>query len=383
MPYDADGNWIAYPDPSSDGSKDATGQPYNSDGTVGSGDGGVPTQPHGGSYPPSAPGPAQTTNNGGNNSSDEAAIKAQYQKAFGRDPDANELSTDLANAAKYGLTSSGPTGGVLGGIAARSNNVAGSGVTGNPNGPVGPNVSSSTGKLNTPAFGSSYPTPNVANQPNSSPQFTDPSQQLLESYALNRFQQLQNPDPNSGTALYESYAKQLVDQLKAAPYTQGDEAAIKAGAYNQINQDEATTTQQWMQEMAKRGIPPSSGVALQGIQNIKQQFNQSRASVDQQFATNAIGMSQANRTNALGVLGNLATSENTRLNAAGTYAAIPYNMTQTAFGNNLAAVQAGGNPAMNTQTAIQLATAIQNSQTMTAAQKAQFLQVLYSIIPTL
>lgn len=295
-------------------------------------------------------------------------INEAYRTAFGRNASASELASEQENANKYGAQ------GILNSIASRTNDTPGSGVAGTAKwtGPV------PTGKSNTTSGAPNFRT--NTNPANTSPMFTDPSQQLLESYALDRYHQLQNPDPNSGTGLYESYAKQLVDQLKAAPYSRGDEATIKAGAYNSIGADEQTTTQQWMDEMSKRGIPPSSGIALQGIQNIKDQYNKARASVDQQFASNAITMGQNNRMNALGVLGNLATSENTRLNSAGTYAAIPYNLTQDAFGRNVAAVQAGGNPSVNASTAIQLAQAVQQSNSLSAQQKAQFLQELYQFI---
>lgn len=220
----------------------------------------------------------------------------------------------------------------------------------------------------------------VPNNPNTSPQFTDPAQRLVESNALNRMQQLNNPDPNSGTALFEQYAKQLVDQLKSPAYSQGDEATIIAAAMDHISQEEATTQQQWLEEMGRRNINPSSGIALQGLQNIKNQFEQARASVHQQFATQAIGQTQANRTQALGVLGNLATSENTRLNAAQNFAEIPYNMGNTAFDQSMQAVQAGGSPQANAQTAISLMTAVQNSQTLSSQQKAAAAQAIMAFI---
>lgn len=215
---------------------------------------------------------------------------------------------------------------------------------------------------------------------NTSPQFTDPSQRLLEDYGLDRFHELQNPSQGSGNQLYESYAKQLVDMLKQGPYSQSDEAAIKAGAYNSINGDEQTTIQQWMEEMSRRNIQPSSGVALDGVQKIKESFNKLRASVDQQFAAGAIGMRRQDRMTALDVLGNLATSENSRLNLAEHFGRIPYDLGTDAFNQGLQMVNAGGSPAQAVQSAISLATAIQQSQQLNSQQKAQALAWLYELI---
>lgn len=77
-----------------------------------------------------------------------AAIIAEYQRGDHRDPTDTELSSDLANAAKYGLVNpNGPTGGVLGGISRRWDNTPGSGQPGqsmyaNSSGPAaGPTAS--------------------------------------------------------------------------------------------------------------------------------------------------------------------------------------------------------------------------------------------------
>lgn len=335
------------------------------------------------SNPPSGGAPSTQASSGsgapafGQPSLNASQIQQQYQASFGRAATDAELRSEVENANKYGAT------GILNSIKARANNVAASGVAGNPNGPQGINVSSATGRLNpvggTPNF-SGYATPNVPNQPNTSPQFTDPSQQLLESYALNRYQNLQNPDPNSGAAMYESYAKQLVDRLKSPAYSAGDEAAIKAGAYNSINADEQATMQQWLDEISRRGLRPSDGPALEGLQRIKESFSKVRASVDQQFAVNAINLGRTDRLQALDVLGNLQTSENTRLNAAEHFARVPYDLGTDAFNQNMQAVQAGGQPGANVGSLIQLATAIQGANNISSQQRAQMLQEIFSVL---
>lgn len=299
-----------------------------------------------------------------------------------------EVASQLENANKYGAS------GILNNIAARTDNNPGSGnpgtataaslglTAGAGNRGIVPVTRPTTGGnrgSGAPTFGT-YATPNVPNQPNTSPQFTDPGQQLVESTALSRLQQLQNPDPNSGTAIYEQYAKQLMATLQQAPYTSGDEATIKAGAFNSIEADRTATKQRWLEELSRRGILPSSGVALDGLNKIENQFNQLRATVDNSFAQNAITTARNNRLQALDVAGSLAGSENNRLDAALNVSRIPYNLSTDAFNQNIAAVQAGGSPQANVQSALSLMTATQNSQTLSSANKAQALQALFDYI---
>lgn len=358
--------------------------------TDGSPEGGVPVNAPGGSpnFNEGAAARQPAPNTGapafGQPSMNDQQIQAAYQSSIGRQATASELASERENANKYGAA------GIQAEIAKRGAPTASAGGSGgdadqNGDGKIDAGwVLGANGQITysggAKAGANTFKTPNVPNQPNTSPQFTDPAQQLLESNALNRQQQLNNPDPNSGTAMYEQYAKQLVEQLKGPSYTAGNEAAIKAGAYNAIAQDEQTTQQQWLDEIARRNLRPGDGPALEGLQRIKEAFSKLRASVDQQFAVKAIDMGRTDRLQALDVLGNLQASENTRLDKALTVARIPYDMGQDSFSNNLAAVNAGGSPAQNVQTAIQLATAIQNSNSIDSAQKSYALSAIFEFL---
>lgn len=221
--------------------------------------------------------------------------------------------------------------------------------------------------------------PGVPRFANTSPMFTDPSQRLIEDTALGRLQELQNPDPNSGQGLYESFARQLVETLRGNPYSPQEEAALRTQAFDMLEQDRTATKQRWMEEVSHRGMAPSSGVALGGLQEIDRHYDQIRGQVTNQLAVNAINLTRQNRVQALDVLGGLAGTQNARLDKALGVSRIPYDLGTDAYQQMLQAVGAGGSPAANVQTAIQLATAVQNAQGLSSQQKAQFLRDLYTV----
>ena len=179
---------------------------------------------------------------------------------------------------------------------------------------------------------------------NTNPQFDDSSQRLIEDYALDRFHQRQNPDPNSGTALFEKYARELIDTLKQPVYSPEDEAVLKSKAVNTIEGERTQTKQRWLEELNRRGIAPSSGIALQGLLDIDNHFNTARNTFETSFAADAVSATRANRVQVLDTYGQLADSEESRLREAGTYAAMPYGLQNDAFQRNLQLVGLGGNP---------------------------------------
>ena len=215
---------------------------------------------------------------------------------------------------------------------------------------------------------------------NTSPYFTDPTQRLVEDTALARLQQLQRPDASSGQGLYEQYARQLFETLKAPVYSPSDEAALRAQAFDMLEKDRTATKQRYMQELSRRGIAPSSGVAMSGLLDIDKHYDGIRGQVTNQMAVAGINQTRQNRTQALDVLGGLAGAENTRLNQALNVSRIPYELGNDAFSMMQSAVTAGGNPSANVGTAIQLVTAIQNSQTLSANQRAAMLAQVFEII---
>jgi hypothetical protein len=265
----------------------------------------------------------------------------------------------LANArANYTARNASTNDRIADSQSAEGNALYGSGTGNRTNTPGGP-MAARPGGVSTPAF------------QNSSPQFDDPSQRLIEDYALDRFRQLQNPDANSGTALFEKYARELIDTLRGPVYSAADEAVIKTKALDTIMGEQDTTIQQWMEQLSRRGIQPSSGPALEGVRRIQEHYKTLRTQVEADFARDAISQTRNQRQQVLSTAGQLAGSENTRLNAAGTYAAMPYGLSQDAFQRNLQLVGASGNPASLVQSLLGVANANQSADYYSSQQRQQ------------
>jgi hypothetical protein len=206
---------------------------------------------------------------------------------------------------------------------------------------------------------------------NSSPSFTDPTQRLVEDSALARYKQLQNPDANSGQAMYEQYAKELIATLKGPVYSAGDEASIKAGALDSVFKDRDQTKQRWLETISQRGMSPSSGPALEGLRRIDEHYKTLQTTVDAQFARDAIDQTRAQRFQVLNTAGQLAGTENSRLDQALDVARIPYNLSNDAFSRNLSLVNAGGSPQAALNSALQLFQSNQYANAQSSAQRQE------------
>lgn len=236
-----------------------------------------------------------------------------------------------------------------------------SNVPGQPGPASGPSTETRREILHPPASGNG---PAFAN---TSPLFSDPASSLLENYALDQFGRRINPDPNSGTALYEQYARELIDTLRQPVYSPQDEAILKTRATNAIEQERSATQQRWIEELSARNIPRSSGIALDGLQRIEDHFNGLRTQAEAQFATDAIAQTRQNRLQVLDTAGALAGEEETRLQDAGNYARVPYDLQERAFQRNLQMVNAAGDPAQLTNSALGIGQFLQNNTRLTDA----------------
>lgn len=192
-----------------------------------------------------------------------------------------------------------------------------------------------TGGFKPSRGGASQPPANA----NTSPQFDDPSSKLLEDYAVNQYNNRMNPAAGSGTALFEQTARELMETLKQPAYSQHDESVIKTKATDDINKERDATKQRWLEEMQRRGIPPSSGIALDGLSKIENHFSGLRTTVDREFATDAIARTREQRGERLNVASQLSDAEEGRLRDAGNYARMPYDLSDKAYGRNLSLVQ--------------------------------------------
>lgn len=197
--------------------------------------------------------------------------------------------------------------------------------------------------------------------------YSDPASALVERYALDQFGNRINPNANSGTALYEKYARELIDTLRKPVYSPQDEAVLKTQFSDAIMQERDSTKQRWLEELSARGIAPSSGVALDGLMKIESHFEGLRTTAERQFAADAIAQTRAQRFQVLDTAGALSGEEEGRLQDAGNYARVPYDLADRAFQRNLSLVGAGGSPEALTSSALGIAGFQQNS----ALSKAQ------------
>lgn len=247
------------------------------------------------------------------------------------------------------------------------------------------------------------------------PQFDDPGAQFLEKFALDRFNQRTNPDPDSGTALFErylrelfgslgqptafeGYAPELVNQLKQPVYSDQQSSQLKASVYDNIEVQRDQTKQRWIEEMGRRGIPLSSGPALEGLLRIDEQFGTMRTIADREFATNAIGLTENRRFQILDVLSQLAgaqkarrsegmntarslmESEEGRLDAALPYAAIPKQLGDDAFQQGLALTGAAGNPASSLASALAIYNSVSQNNRLDRARRDASLESIFEYL---
>lgn len=188
---------------------------------------------------------------------------------------------------------------------------------------------------------------------NTSPRFDDPATRLVEDTALARMQSRTNPDPNSGTALFEKYARELIETLRGPVYSASDEAIIKTQAFDNIQREEDATIQQWIELTSQRGLTPSSGPVLDGILKIKNQYRGLRTTVEAQFARDAIAQTRVQRTQVLDTAGQLANSEESRLREALTLAGVPLSLHNDSFARNMQLLNAAGSPTQYLNTLMQ------------------------------
>lgn len=212
---------------------------------------------------------------------------------------------------------------------------------------------------------------------NTSPTFTDPTQRLVEDSALARMQHLQNPDANSGTAMYEQYARDLVNTLKQPVYSPQDESIIKGSALDAMARERDQTKQRWLEEVSRRGLNPSSGPALQGLLEIDNHYNTARTQVEAQFAKDAIQQTRDQRFQVGDVLSKLSQSEEGRLSDAVNYAKMPYGLTQDAFGRNLQLTSAAGNPAQNLQSLLSVYQTLANNNRLNSLDRQNGLESIF------
>lgn len=278
----------------------------------------LPTAPSGGNYGiPGAPGfdegshpsgVAQVPSGGGSNDNLEQSIRDQYQRMFGRAPQGNELATDMYAASRYGLTNpNGPTGGVLGQIAARANNTPGSGVTGNPfagwSNPNDPRTATSQpAPTGTGWQASPWQSGSGLNYPGS--QFNDPYTNLLEQIAKRQIDSLTGENPQTKQLM--DFINKRFGELSTSPgYTPDQMAVLNTQALEPIEALRKASQQRELERTSRAGYLPTSGITLDQQRQIDTSSDQARTAANRDLSINAINRQDQQRNQAvqLGQLG--------------------------------------------------------------------------------
>lgn len=186
------------------------------------------------------------------------------------------------------------------------------------------------GRVPTGRSGNSWPGPQAPTQ------FTgDPLSKFLEEWANTRASGLETPPQGSGQALLEAALQKISGQLGAGGYTTGEQEIFQTQALDPLEQLRTARRRQVMEELSRRGISPQSGVAQSMLQDVDRQFDRSRTETQRSIAGQAAQEQTARLLQSLGLLGQLAGTQDTRMDKAFGYRSVPYNMSNTAFSQGM------------------------------------------------
>lgn len=175
-------------------------------------------------------------------------------------------------------------------------------------------------------------------------QFTDPIAGALESQAASRQSRLQNPPQGSGLNLYENALKDVSAQFQQGGFTPAEMEIFQTQALDPLEQLRSARKQQVMENIARRGLNPQSGIAQSMLADVDRQFDSLRSQQQRSIAGQAANERSSRMLQALQMLGNLAGSEEGRLDKAFSYAQVPMQLDDRAFGRGMSFYNAAGNP---------------------------------------
>ncbi len=162
-------------------------------------------------------------------------------------------------------------------------------------------------------------------------QFTDPLASEAERAARERAERLRNPPSDSGQAMLEQALKEMAEKFRNGGYTNEELELFQTQALDPVERLRTARKQQVMQEISRRGIAPSSGVAQSMLADVDRQFDAMRAQQQTQLGTQAAGERRGRMLQALELLSGLASTEEGRLDKAFGYTTYPLTLADRAF----------------------------------------------------
>jgi hypothetical protein len=165
----------------------------------------------------------------------------------------------------------------------------------------------------------------------SPPQFSDPLAKALEAFAAQRAQELQNPPGGSGQALLENALRDIAAKFQGGGYTPAEQEVFQTQAIDPLERLRTARKQQVMQELSRRGITPSSGVAQSMLADVDRQFDAQRATTQRGIAAQGAQETQQRMLQAVQLLSSLAGTQEGRLDKAGQYMNVPIGLADRAW----------------------------------------------------
>lgn len=206
--------------------------------------------------------------------------------------------------------------------------------------------------------------------------FDDPASRFVTDVASRRFDQRMNPAAGSGTALFETFAKEFATLLQGEPFTDSQEAALRTKAFEQVEQLRRNEIEQKKTDLMRRRISQNSGIWISEMNRIDDKYDRMRAQSENELLVTAIGERQRRLTQALGVLGNLAASEEGRMDAALALSMIPLQLQDQAFQRLMMASNMGGDLSGVTNSLMGLLNMATNSRLYNEQQQSNALTAL-------
>ena len=75
-----------------------------------------------------------------------------------------------------------------------------------------------------------------------------------------------------------------ISELRQAPFSAGEDAALRAAAFDQLEQDRSAAKQRVLEQLGGMGHAPTSGIVARALQEVDQQYDQFRAQNTNQLA---------------------------------------------------------------------------------------------------
>lgn len=196
-----------------------------------------------------------------------------------------------------------------------------------------------------PADFSQYLNPTAA--PDSTFSFDDPLTKQFEQQGTQRINDLNTPLPtignsdaltaalaklssmmssggpgasgNAGLAQFQGIANDRLAQLKQPGWDASQQDLLRTNFTDPLEGQRTAAKQQVMDRLAKQGIQPSSGIALQALADVDRSFDAQRSSGDAQLSTSLMNTEEQRKQEAVSIgqlLASLGESDASRIDAA-------------------------------------------------------------------